>query len=223
MTKGNNDDACRAKRRLDLATKTATKEDVIVNNPYKKPKVNVDKKPKSTSSITDVVTSATATTVITPETGIEKFFVKDKKEFAKNLSVKRKLLDTSSGTEDVDGLYYHSDNSDEESKKNKGTENHPDHIHVNIDYHHRGEITLTTGQMSAYRFIRNHFLIPRNIELDPDFGPWSGICFEERVLRAYALGQLLPKKPKRDDGASLIVCLYCGEEGHKKDGCLKLI
>ena len=54
-------------------------------------------------------------------------------------------------------------------------------------------MSLTTGQMNAYRFIRNHFNIPKDIELDSKFGPWSGICFEERIIRAYTLSQLVPR------------------------------
>lgn len=226
MVKGSNSGVSGPKRRLDLdddTNKTESKKEEVgkkqlVDNPYKKPKSN---------------TSAADASIITPETSIEKFFTKDKKDDGKKKvppAAKRKLLvspsrgveeqqqsDTRSGKEE---LYYHSDNSSEDQVPK---ETNPDHIHESIDYRHRGEVKLSTGQMGAYRFIRNHFLIPRNIELDPDFGPWSGICFEERVLRAYTLGQLLPKKPKRGDGSMLKVCTYCGTEGHKRDGCLKLI
>jgi hypothetical protein len=227
MVKGSNNNVSGPKRRLDLdddTNKTESKKEEVgkrqlVDNPYKKPKSN-------TSTVVDA-------SIITPETGIEKFFTKDKKDDGKKKvppAAKRKLVSPSRGVEEQqqsdtrsgkEELYYHSDNS---SEGEVPKETNPDHIHESIDYHHRGEVTLSTGQMGAYIFIRNHFLIPRNIELDPDFGPWSGICFEERVLRAYTLGQLLPKKPKKgDDGAMLKVCTYCGTEGHKRDGCLKLI
>lgn len=225
MAKGNNNDVSGPKRRLDLdddTNKTESKKEEVgekqlVENPYKKPKSN-------TSAVVDA-------SIITPETGIEKFFTTDKKDDRKKKpGAKRKLVSPSRGVEEKqksdtrsggkEELYYHSDNSSEGTPK----ETNPDHIHESIDYHHRGEVKLSTGQMSAYRFIRNHFLIPRDIELDPDFGPWSGICFEERVLRAYTLGQLLPKKPKRgNEEAMLKVCTYCGTEGHKRDGCLELI
>ena len=227
MVKGSNNGVSGPKRRLDLdddTNKTESKKEEVgkkqlVDNPYKKPKSN---------------TSAADASIITPETGIEKFFTKDKKDDGKKKvppAAKRKLVSPSRGVEEQqqsdtrsgkEELYYHSDNSSE-GQVPKATTN-PYHIHESIDYHHRGEVTLSTGQMGAYRFIRNHFLIPRNIELDPDFGPWSGICFEERVLRAYTLGQLLPKKPKKGgDGSMLKVCTYCGNEGHKRDGCLELI
>jgi hypothetical protein len=239
-TKGNNDDASGPKRRLDLGTKP---KEIV--NPYKnrKPVDNpYAKKQKSTSTNTEesnhpvsgTVAGSTAapsatTSIITPETGIEKFFVKDKKNVGKKASsAKRKLVspgrsgDASANTseEEIEDLYYHSDDSNTQSKNKQRSNYHPDHIHGNIDYHHRGEVSLTSGQMNAYRFIRNHFNIPRDIEVDSKFGPWSGTCFEERILRAYTLDQL---KSKSGDGSLLRVCTYCGEEGHKRDRCMKLI
>jgi len=235
------------KRRLDLGTKPKEivnpyKNRKPIENPYtKKPKSSTSNHPVSgtqevatrPSSIASVAGSTAApsaiSSIITPETGIEKFFVKDRKDDGKKpSSAKRTLVSprrsgdvsADTGAEDIEDLYYHSDDSNTQSKKSPGSDYHPDHIHGIIDYHHRGEVSLTTGQKNAYRFIRDHFNIPRDIELDSKFGPWSGICFEERILRAYTLDQLMPKKV---DGSSLKVCTYCGEEGHKRDGCMKLI
>ena len=75
--------------------------------------------------------------------------------------------------------------------------------------------------MKAYRFVREHYLVPRDIEADPKFGPYSGSCFEERVIRAYSLGQLEPKGGGGED--ALLVCSYCGEVGHKRGGCPELL
>jgi len=236
----NNNEASGPKRRLDLGT--IPRE---IANPYKNNK-KVDnpyaKKQKSTSTNTEeqqpepgmVAGSAAApsatTSIITPETGIEKLFVKDKNgDKKKPSSARRKLVSpghsgdasANKGEQDTEDLYYHSDDSSNtQSKSNQGSKYHPDHIHGNIDYHHRGEVPLTAGQMNAYRFIRNHFNIPKDIELDSKYGPWSGICFEERILRAYTLGQL---KSKSGDGSSLRVCTFCGEEGHARARCMKLI
>jgi hypothetical protein len=215
-----------AKRRLDLEPKE-------IVNPYKK---DLAKKQKSTESDpvpgthkegataavgTTAGGSSKTTSIITPETGIEKFFVKDG-DGKKKSSAKRKLVSPKSAdsSELVEDLYYHSDDSNTQKKKGSGSDYHPDHIHSTVDYHHRGEVSLTTGQQNAYRFIRDHFNIPKDIELDSKFGPWSGICFEERVMRAYTLDELMPKKKGVN---SLKVCTYCGEEGHKKGGCMKLI
>ena len=228
-------DASGAKRRLDLGTKP---KEIV--NPYKKKTVKNPNTstasndeaiahPSSTSAAGSTTAVSATTSIITPETGIEKFFAKEKQENdgKKSSSAKRKLVsprgsrdesaDTSS--EQVEDLYYHSDDSNTQTKKD---DYHPDHIHGTIDYHHRGTLSLTTGQKNAYRFIRNHFNVPRNIELNAKFGPWSGICFEERVLRAYTLDQLMPKNVGVD-GKTLKVCTYCGEEGHMRNGCMKLI
>ncbi len=211
-----------AKRRLDLEPKE-------IKNPYLKdfmkqkskgsdPVSGTHKEGATTAVGTTAGGSSKTTSIITPETGIEKFFVKEG-DGKKKSSAKRKLVaDTSS--EHVEDLYYHSDDSKTQKKRGSGSEYHPDHIHSTVDYHHRGEVSLTTGQQNAYRFIRDHFNIPRDIELDSKFGPWSGICFEERVLRAYTLDELMPKNKGVN---SLKVCTYCGEEGHKKGGCMKLI
>lgn len=232
-------DASGAKRRLDLGSKP---KEIV--NPYKKKPVKnpYTKKQKSTASNDEATHPASipsaagstaavsaTTSIITPETGIEKFFAKEKQKSdgKKPSSAKRKLVsprgskDVSADTttsEQVEDLYYHSDDSNTQSKKD---DYHPDHIHGTVDYKHRGDVNLTTGQKNAYRFIRNHFNVPRDIEVNADFGPWSGISFEERILRAYALDQLMPKSDV--DGKTLKVCTYCGEEGHMRNGCMKLI
>ena len=235
-SKGNNDAG--AKRRLDLEPKEIAnpyknKKPVLVKNPYAKKQKSTESNNQvpethqegATSAAGTTVGSSTTASIITPETGIEKFFVKyEQDDGKKSSSAKRKLVsprrsrDVSADTSS--DLYYHSDDSQTQTKRDPGSDYHPDHIHAIIDYHQRGKVTLTTGQKNAYRFIRDHFNIPRDIELDSKFGPWSGTCFEERVLRAYTLDELLPKK---EDLSSLKVCTYCGEEGHVRDGCIKLI
>ena len=132
---------------------------------------------------------------------------------------------TSSSDEDGDStssLYYHSADESSSGKLKKTKVYEPDHIHSSLDYHNRGELALDQEALNSYRFIRKHFLIPFDIETDPDFGPYSGSCFEERVIRAYSLGQLKPKQTAKN-GESLLVCTYCGDEGHKRDACLKLL
>jgi len=127
-------------------------------------------------------------------------------------------------------LYYDSD--DENTNNKPKPEGYvPVHIHSNVDYHRRGDVALNQGTLHAYRFIRNHFHVPKNLENDPKFGALSGSSFEERVIRAYSLGQLEPNmngkrmmKPGSSDGnLMLLVCSYCGDEGHKRDGCSKLL
>mmetsp|Transcript_25373 Transcript_25373/g.54557 ORF Transcript_25373/g.54557 Transcript_25373/m.54557 type:complete len:236 (+) Transcript_25373:222-929(+) len=226
-----------AKRRLDLSSATTKRERTKVKNPYLEA-------PKSASTNTEE-DATTKTSTITPEAGIDKFFVskrkagdakphaarklvtprengiqqqdKELKRVAKGQT--RKSLEFTSD-DDTRDLYYHSAEDSHHSKKTKLHE--AGNIHSILGYHHRGELPLDQGTLKAYRFIRNHFLIPRNIEADPKFGAHSGSCFEERVIRAYSLGQLKPKKSNKSE-CSLLVCSYCGDEGHKRDGCLKLL
>lgn len=236
-----------ARRRLDLVpTKDDNESKSTIVNPYAKA-------PKpSLANVQEVDKTATTDlqNAVTPEAGIAKFFIKKKttdstikpKPHARRKLVtplrnekqeqtesetnkKRKSLEIVVDHEDeVDtkGLYYSS--GDDEQNENLYK---PERIHSSLDYHHRGELSLPEGMLKAYRFVRNNFLIPRDIESDPTFGPWSGSCFEERVLRAYSLGELIPKrsnmKCKWETKSSLAVCTYCGKEGHKRDRCLELL
>ena len=122
-------------------------------------------------------------------------------------------------------LYYDSDDEKSKSKEKSSREFIPVHIHSNVGYHRRGDLALDQGTLRAYRFIRNNFHIPKNLETDPKFGALSGSCFEERVIRAYSLGQLEPNGSGMhgDMNEMLLVCSYCGDEGHKRGGCSKLL
>jgi len=237
------------RRRLDLSTTTNRRTKVKVENPYLRTKAKVEnpylKVPKSLYINTEEDVTAVVAT-ITPEVGIDKFFVSKRiageakphaarklvtpretvqlhdDELTNTKGQKRKSLECKSEDDDSnDGLYYHSDEGSCTDKTAKNAKRYePGHIRSILDYHHRGELPLDQGTLKAYRFIRNHFLIPRNIEADPKFGAYSGSCFEERVIRAYTLGQLEPRIPKK---GSLLVCSYCGGEGHKRDDCLELL
>jgi len=189
-----------------------------VRNPYLK-----TSKTTAPSTIARTVDQKESVAKVTPETGQEKFFVPKQKDNNKNGI--RKLVppdgvssdDDDSSNNSRSGLYYHS--NDESLKSSMKLDQ--DHMYKSLDYRHRGELTLDQGSLKAYRFIRNHFLIPNDIENNEKFGPHSGQCFEQRVIRAYTLGQLKAKKEFM--GESLLVCSYCGDEGHKRDACLKLL
>ena len=224
------------------STTTPNLEQAIrVKNPYLKV-------PKS-ESISNSEEGATSST-ITPEAGIEKFFASKRKagdrdvkpQAARKLVTprndntrqpdnelkkgghKRRSLKFTSEDDKTNDLYYHSD--DESHSKNMTKKKRlyePGHIHASLDYHHRGDLPLDQGTLRAYRFIRNHFLVPKDIEADPKFGAYSGSCFEERVIRAYSLGQLKPKKKFEGTENSLLVCSYCGGEGHMRGNCSQLL
>ena len=230
-----------ARRRLDLNSAHQNKGRSKVKNPYLK----APKKASATVNVEEEVNAA-ATSTITPETGIEKFFVSKSKAGDAKPSAARKLVTprdtdnaqqqqeltqgqkrslqfTNSEDEDTKGLYYHSDgNSKTKNNTKKKKVYEPGHIHSTLDYAHRGETALDQGALNAYRFIRNHFLIPCDIEANSKFGPHSGTSFEQRVIRAYTLG-LLETKDESISEDSLLVCSYCGDEGHKRDECTELL
>ncbi|KAL9178760.1 hypothetical protein ACHAXT_003891 [Thalassiosira profunda] len=216
-----------AKRRLDMGSGSDAKESKKVRNPYLK------KDTQAQSSTND------APSTVTPEAGIERFFVSKKPGEFKPRAARRliprdepKLVPTGqkrpkspeddSVEEDREGRYYHSDQEERKSKIRKNADGYdpPAHMQASLDYGRRGEVPFGQGTLKAYRFVRENFLVPLDIEADPKFGPYSGSCFEERVIRAYSLGQL---EPKGGVGEDALVCSYCGEEGHKREGCLELL
>jgi len=235
------------RRRLDLSSANVSNANppskAKVSNPYAK---NASK--SASTSSTGFHGGLKPTGATTP---VESFFLKKKSidGASSSSSAKRQLLVTPQRSVGVTGVaeskigekrkhvddvdyvdenydesfYYHSGEELNETSKNNSAHK-PERTYSNIDYRHRGELPLDEPTMKAYRFVRNHFLIPRDIESDPKFGPHSGTCFEERVIRAYSLGMLtLKKSSDRGDGASLLVCTYCGEEGHNRDECLELL
>jgi hypothetical protein len=152
-------------------------------------------------------------TAVTPESGIGKFLTRNKSD-SKPKAARQLVTPQKSDKESDSSIYYQSGDEDAETFK-------PTHIHANVDYHHRGELALDANTLKVYRFVRDHFLIPATFEVDHKFGPLSGSCFEERVIRAYSLGELEPKgEGKKND---LLVCTYCGEEGHVKGDCSELL
>ncbi|KAL3781480.1 hypothetical protein HJC23_009149 [Cyclotella cryptica] len=166
---------------------------------------------------------------VTPEAGSKSYVTRTKSKdlFAKEPKSARKLVtplkddliepvDLFGDKEDDDSVLYQSGDEEQDAKHYK-----PTHIHRNVDYHRRGELALDQRTLKAYRFIRHNFLIPSTFENDRKFGPLSGSCFEERVIRAYSLGQLAPRVATTE--SSLLVCTYCGKEGHMKESCADLL
>lgn len=236
-----------ARRHLNLSPATEaqarTTGEKIIENPY------INNKSSSAAANTvgtvDATTNFTTASKVTPDVGIEKFFVSDRKAGGAKPSAARKLVTdadrvesdvatkgrkrkkshqrTNSEDDDVAGLYYHSDGERRGvNAKRESRQYEPGHIQSTLAYYQRGELPLGRGTLRAYRYVRDHFLIPRDIEVDPKFGAHSGSCFEERVLRAYALGLLDVKADAKDCGP-LLVCSHCGDEGHIRDDCSELL
>ncbi len=180
---------------------------------------------------TEIIKPRAARKLVTPRDVVEE--PRTRTTTARNqqrdLTTTRKSLKFTSDDTDVGisggDLYYDSDDEKSKSKKKSSREYVPVHIYSNVDYHRRGHLALDQGTLRAYHFIRNTFHIPKNLETDPKFGALSGSCFEERVIRAYSLGQLEPSGNGKhgDMNEMLLVCSFCGDEGHKRDGCSKLL
>ena len=164
---------------------------------------NSNKKNKTTNAKEE-------SSAVTPDKGIEKFVTRS--IFDSKPKAARQLV-TPQKDQESDFLYYESGDEEDTFK--------PTYLHDNVEYHRRGDFALDCTTLKVYRFIRDNFCIPNTFETDHKFGPLSGSCFEERVIRAYSLGELEPRKGTTK--CNLLVCTYCGGEGHKKDSCRNLI
>lgn len=184
-----------SRRRLEFSTEDGEEK---VTNSYKKNKT------------TDPIEESSA---VTPDKGIEKFLARSIFDSKPKAARQLAQLVTPQKDQDNDSLYYQSGDEEDTFK--------PTHLHANVDYHRRGDLALDCKTLKVYRFIRDNFCIPNTFEMDHKLGPLSGSCFEERVIRAYCLGELEPRKGKVK--SNLLVCTYCGGEGHKKDSCRDLI
>ena len=96
----------------------------------------------------------------------------------------------------------------------------PTYIHKNVSYFRKGEAKLSAKTETCFRLVAEHFVIPKDMEQSRKYGPLSGTSFEERVISAYNLGLLEPKRPESD---GVEICSNCAEEGHTRDDCPKLI
>lgn len=115
----------------------------------------------------------------------------------------------------------------EEEKKQDGDETTtkrsgfvPKYIHKNLSYYCQGDSELDPITRTAFEKVVESHMIPQDLEQSREYGPKSGSSFEDRVLRAYALGQLMPRDDYQGDTC---ICTACAETGHKRDACPTLI
>jgi hypothetical protein len=83
-----------------------------------------------------------------------------------------------------------------------------------LDYRPPNTAILTAVEKKALQRVMKHYTIPADFAEVNSYGPRSGLSHEQRVLAAYS-AQLLPPLPS----GGCIVCLLCGNEGHKKRDC----
>eukprot|EP00977_Amphora_coffeiformis_P008987 scaffold2033_cov164-Amphora_coffeaeformis.AAC.26 len=96
----------------------------------------------------------------------------------------------------------------------------PKYIHKNLSYARRGKSELDPIKQKAFAQILDSHVIPTDLEQSRAYGPLSGTCYEERVLRAYTLGKLTVKDGY--DGETRI-CTACANQGHTRNECPTLI
>lgn len=98
----------------------------------------------------------------------------------------------------------------------------PTYIHKNLSYQREGKTSLSEVTRKVFDLVKEYFVIPDDFEQSRVYGPLSGICFEERVIREYNLGTLNAKK-EGSEGLAFIICSNCAAEGHKRVECPDLI
>mmetsp|Transcript_24864 Transcript_24864/g.45018 ORF Transcript_24864/g.45018 Transcript_24864/m.45018 type:complete len:226 (-) Transcript_24864:183-860(-) len=109
----------------------------------------------------------------------------------------------------------------------------PIYLHNNLEYQTRGKVKLDEAQTKVYHHVIDHYQIPKDFERNISYGPLSGSSFEERVMSAYSQGRLHRKEEfvidsDDNDGTNETneetkICSYCGETGHMRHACRKLI
>ena len=108
-----------------------------------------------------------------------------------------------------------------EAVGSKGGSFVPTYIHKNLSYKREGEAALPSNVHKSFHLIKEHFSIPDDFEQNHEYGPLSGTCFEERVIRAYNLNLLRPKAPK---DSTLRICSNCAMlNDHKRVDCPELL
>ena len=98
------------------------------------------------------------------------------------------------------------------------SETTPVFLHKLLKYKRRGDAQLSDVQRTVMSFIERHFNVPEDFERSHKFGPLSGMCFEERLIAAYA-NELLEPRVATDSISDLRICTYCGKHGHTQTDC----
>jgi len=94
----------------------------------------------------------------------------------------------------------------------------PYYLYKNLQYKREGEESqLSSRARKAFNLIKEHYIVPQNFETSRFYGPWSGTCYEERLMAAYEVGLLQP------EAEDIELCCFCGEVGHLRTNCSDLL
>jgi hypothetical protein len=97
----------------------------------------------------------------------------------------------------------------------------PKYIHKNVQYSRKGEAKLAASEGVIFKWIWDHYFVPKDFEQNRLYGPLSGTSYETRVIQAYSNGKL--ERNPSAPGAEAFICTACSEIGHKRDDCPTLI
>lgn len=88
-------------------------------------------------------------------------------------------------------------------------------IHKAVGYKTEGLSQLTANQTAVVEWIKDNFIVPLDFDISHEFGPLSGVSYEERLLNAYMFGKIEP----REGVTYRKRCWECGEFGHFPQHC----
>ncbi|CEG41259.1 hypothetical protein PHYSODRAFT_523199 [Plasmopara halstedii] len=96
----------------------------------------------------------------------------------------------------------------------------PVFIYEFVKYKAKHEKHETSKKLKTIvEYIKKHYDVPKDFEVNAKFGCHSGLTFEKRLTRAYLMGQLDLKHEKKGGAMPKPICLTCATVGHTYKTC----
>ena len=91
-------------------------------------------------------------------------------------------------------------------------------------FHPNTRKKLSKGKLDLVDFIRKHYLVPKDFETDTSFGPFSGLCFEDRLITSYEWKKFKPQesfRKRHESKHDWKVCWKCSLKADHlaREGC----